>query len=64
MIRENLNPEVHIQGILPTLFDARTLHGKESIEVLRENFGRPRLRHRGAQDHQVRRGARAAAPRC
>jgi len=39
MIRENLNPEVHIQGILPTLFDARTTHGKESIEVLRENFG-------------------------
>ena len=39
MIRENLNPAVHIQGILPTLFDARTTHGKESIEVLRENFG-------------------------
>ena len=39
MIRENLNPDVHIQGILPTLFDARTHHGKESIEVLRENFG-------------------------
>ncbi|MFA4964040.1 MAG: AAA family ATPase [Thermoleophilia bacterium] len=39
MIRENLNPDVHIQGILPTLFDARTSHGKESIEVLRENFG-------------------------
>jgi chromosome partitioning protein len=39
MIRENPNPDVHIQGILPTLFDARTHHGKESIEVLRENFG-------------------------
>jgi len=39
MIRENLNPDVHIKGILPTLFDARTHHGKESIEVLRENFG-------------------------
>jgi chromosome partitioning protein len=39
MIRENLNPEVRIKGILPTLFDARTHHGKESIEVLRENFG-------------------------
>jgi chromosome partitioning protein len=39
MIRENLNPDVRIQGILPTLFDARTHHGKESIEVLRENFG-------------------------
>lgn len=39
MIRENLNPRVRIMGILPTLFDARTHHGKESIEVLRENFG-------------------------
>ncbi len=39
MIRENLNPDVRIKGILPTLFDARTHHGKESIEVLRENFG-------------------------
>jgi chromosome partitioning protein len=39
MIRENLNPEVRIKGILPTLFDARTHHGRESIEVLRENFG-------------------------
>jgi chromosome partitioning protein len=39
MIRENLNPRVRIMGILPTLFDARTHHGKESVEVLRENFG-------------------------
>jgi len=39
MIRENLNPDVRIKGILPTLFDARTLHGRESVEVLRENFG-------------------------
>jgi len=39
MIRENLNPKVRIQGILPTLLDARTLHGREAIEVLRENFG-------------------------
>jgi chromosome partitioning protein len=40
MIRENLNPKVRIKGILPTLFDARTKHGQESIEVLRENFGK------------------------
>ncbi|MGO8683008.1 MAG: ParA family protein [Thermoleophilia bacterium] len=39
MIRENINPDVKIRGILPTLFDARTHHGRESIEVLRENFG-------------------------
>ncbi len=39
MIRENLNPKVKIKGILPTLFDARTLHGREAIDILRENFG-------------------------
>ena len=39
MIRENLNPDVEIEGILPTLVDARTLHAKEAIELLEENFG-------------------------
>jgi len=39
MIRENLNPNVEIEGILPTLFDTRTLHAKEAIEILEENFG-------------------------
>jgi chromosome partitioning protein len=39
MIRENLNPEVKIVGILPTMFDGRTLHSKEAVEILAENFG-------------------------
>ena len=39
MIRENLNPGVDIEGILPTLMDSRTLHAKEAIEILEENFG-------------------------
>ena len=39
MIRENINPRVKIRGILPTLFDARTLHGREAVEILKENFG-------------------------
>jgi chromosome partitioning protein len=39
MIRENLNPRVRIMGILPTLLDKRTVHGREAVEVLRENFG-------------------------
>jgi chromosome partitioning protein len=39
MIRENLNPEVEIVGILPTMFDVRTLHSKEAIEILTETFG-------------------------
>jgi len=39
MIRENLNPRVEIQGILPTMFDKRLLHSKEAVEILTENFG-------------------------
>jgi len=39
MIRENLNPNVEIEGILPTLMDTRTVHAKEAIEILEENFG-------------------------
>ena len=39
MIRENLNPDVRIRGILPTMFDGRTLHSREAVEILHENFG-------------------------
>jgi chromosome partitioning protein len=39
MIRENLNPDVGIQGILPTMYDGRTLHAREAVEILQENFG-------------------------
>jgi chromosome partitioning protein len=39
MIRENLNPNVEILGILPTMFDRRTLHAREAVEILEENFG-------------------------
>jgi chromosome partitioning protein len=39
MIRENLNPNVDIDGILPTMFDKRILHSREAVEILRENFG-------------------------
>src|SRR6266566_5454298 len=39
MIRENLNPEVGIEGILPTMYDKRTLHSREAVEILEENFG-------------------------
>jgi chromosome partitioning protein len=39
MIRENLNPEVQIEGILPTMLDTRTIHAKEAVEILEENFG-------------------------
>ena len=39
MIKENLNPGLEIEGILPTLVDSRTVHAKEAIEILEENFG-------------------------
>jgi chromosome partitioning protein len=39
MIRENLNPTVEIRGILPTMFDSRTVHAREAVEMLKENFG-------------------------
>jgi chromosome partitioning protein len=39
MIQENLNPDVVIEGILPTMLDSRTVHAKEAVEILEENFG-------------------------
>jgi chromosome partitioning protein len=39
MIQENLNPDVKIEGILPTMLDSRTVHAKEAVEILEENFG-------------------------
>jgi len=39
MIRENLNPNVQIEGILPTMYDNRTLHSREAVDILKENFG-------------------------
>jgi chromosome partitioning protein len=39
MIQDNLNPDVRIAGILPTMFDSRTLHAREAVAMLEENFG-------------------------
>ena len=39
MVRENLNPNVEIIGILPTMYDKRLLHSREAVEILKENFG-------------------------
>jgi len=39
MVRENLNPHVQIDGIVPTMYDNRTLHSREAVEILEENFG-------------------------
>ncbi len=39
MVRENLNPVVGVEGIVPTMYDGRTLHAREAVEILEENFG-------------------------
>jgi chromosome partitioning protein len=39
MVREELNPGIGIEGILPTLVDTRTVHAKEALEILEESFG-------------------------
>ena len=38
-VREHLNPEVHIFGILPTMYDGRTMHCREAVDVLVDNWG-------------------------
>jgi chromosome partitioning protein len=39
MVRENLNSQVGVEGIVATMYDGRTLHSREAIEILEENFG-------------------------
>jgi chromosome partitioning protein len=39
MVRDNLNPNVAIMGILATMYDRRLLHSREAVEILKENFG-------------------------
>jgi chromosome partitioning protein len=39
MVRENLNSDVSIVGIVPTMYDKRITHSREADEILRENFG-------------------------
>lgn len=38
-VRENLNPRADIVGILPTMYDGRTIHSREAVDLLRESFG-------------------------
>lgn len=40
-IRTKLNPNLKILGILPTMFNPRTLHANEVLEEIRMNFGVP-----------------------
>lgn len=38
-VREHLNPRVDIVGIIPTMYDGRTVHGREAVAMLEESFG-------------------------
>jgi chromosome partitioning protein len=38
-IRERLNPGLELEGVLATMYDARTLHGREVLARLVEAFG-------------------------
>ena len=38
-IRDRLNPAIALDGIVATMYDARTLHSKEVLERVREAFG-------------------------
>lgn len=39
-VRSRLNPRLKVLGILPTMFDARTIHAKEIFNELGERYGK------------------------
>jgi chromosome partitioning protein len=38
-VRDRLNPNLKLEGIIPTMYDGRTLHGREVLERVRSAFG-------------------------
>lgn len=38
-VRDRLNPQLELEGILATMYDSRTLHGREVLSRLLEAFG-------------------------
>ena len=38
-VRAKLNPNLHIAGILPTIYKSRTLHSAEVLELVKEHYG-------------------------
>jgi chromosome partitioning protein len=38
-VRDRLNPDLRLEGIIPTMYDGRTLHGREVLERVRSAFG-------------------------
>ncbi len=45
-VRERLNPELELDGILATMYDSRTVHSREVLARVRRGVRRPRLPHR------------------
>ncbi|ANC30295.1 ParA family protein [Isoptericola dokdonensis] len=43
-VRDRLNPDLEVDGILPTMYDSRTLHSREVVARVHEAFG-DRLLH-------------------
>lgn len=41
-VRDRLNPELEVEGIVATMYDGRTLHSKEVLERVKDAFG-PKL---------------------
>jgi len=42
-VQEELNPDLRVLGVLPNLFEARTLHAQEVLAALRSRFGKELL---------------------
>jgi chromosome partitioning protein len=38
-VREHLNPQAGVVGIVPTMYDPRTVHAREAVGLLEEAFG-------------------------
>jgi chromosome partitioning protein len=38
-VRDRLNPRLEVQGIIATMYDGRTLHGREVLDRVRSRFG-------------------------
>ena len=52
-VQDRLNPELEILGILGTMYDARTLHGREVLERVVQAFGDDGVPHGHPPHHQV-----------
>ena len=38
-VRDRLNPDLRLEGIIPTMYDGRTLHGREVLARVKDAFG-------------------------